>query len=111
MRPDERRAGENEVLYREVNERVRGLNEHFGLDDPDGLVDFVCECAALECAERIRLTIEEYEELRDNPIRFAVRHGHERLDVEDVVEQRERYTVVEKHPGAPAELAAEEDPR
>jgi hypothetical protein len=109
MRPDERRAGENEVLYREVNERVRELNERFGLDHD--LVDFVCECARLDCSERIRLTVPEYERLRDSPIRFAIVLGHDQPEIESVVEENERFAVVEKHAGGPAELAAEEDPR
>jgi hypothetical protein len=109
MRPDERRAGENEVLYREVNERVRDLNEQFGIDHD--LVDFVCECAQLDCSERIRLTVPEYERLRESPIRFAIRRGHEQPEIESVVEETDRYAVVEKHDGGPAELAEEEDPR
>jgi hypothetical protein len=110
MRPDERRAGENEALYREVNERVRDLNQHFGLDEEE-LVDFVCECAQLDCTERIRLTTAEYERLRESALRFAVLPGHERVDIETVIEATRRFNVVEKHPGGPAALAAEQDPR
>ena len=109
MRADERRAGENEVLYREVNERVRDLSQQFGVEDD--LVDFVCECAQLECSERIRLTLDEYERLRANPVRFAVLPGHEQSGIESVVEENERFAIVEKHAGELAELAADEDPR
>jgi hypothetical protein len=103
------RLGENEVLYREVNERVRELQEDFGLTDER--VDFVCECAMLDCNERITLSIGEYEHVRADPARFALKPGHQVPDVESVVEEHDGYVVIEKHPGGPAELAAAEDPR
>ena len=65
----ERRLGENEILYREVNERVRELSDEFGLAEEP--VDFVCECARLECAERIRMTVAEYDTFA--PIRRSSR--------------------------------------
>jgi hypothetical protein len=108
VNPRERRLGENEVLYREVNERVLELQEDFGLADER--VEFVCECGNIECSDRISLNIREYEHVRDHPARFAVKPGHEIEDVEDVVEEHDGYVIVEKTGGG-AELAAEEDPR
>jgi hypothetical protein len=93
MNDRERRLGENEVLYREVNERVRELHEGFGFDDQ--LIEFVCECARLECVERIRLTPAEYEHIRANGRCFALLEGHEELEVEVVVDRTERFVVVE----------------
>jgi hypothetical protein len=109
MNGRERRLGENEVLYREVNERVRELHDSFGLDDQ--LIEFVCECARVECTERIRLTPAEYEHVRESGRRFALVDGHETPEVEEVVERGERFSVVEKRPGGPADLAESEDPR
>jgi hypothetical protein len=105
----ERRLGENEALYREVNERVRDLEEQFGLDRE--YLKFVCECAQLECMERIQLTAAEYEHVRSEPELFALKHGHEMPDVESVVEENPRFIVVRKHEGGPAELARARDPR
>jgi len=109
MTDRERRLGENEVLYREVNERVRELHDDFGLDEQ--LIEFVCECARLSCTERIRLTPGEYEHVRASGRRFALVDGHEVPDLEAVVERSERFVVVEKHPGGPAEVAERSDPR
>ena len=39
----ERRLGLNEALFREVNERLRGLNEAFG--EVTNRMELVCECA------------------------------------------------------------------
>jgi hypothetical protein len=99
----------NEALFREVNERVKTINQGFGEPLPE--TDFVCECGLDSCTERVRMTLDAYEELRSNPTRFAVRPGHELPDVETVVEEHGDYVVVEKHPGGPAELATETDPR
>lgn len=103
------RLGQNEAVYREVNERVLGINERFGIDDDR--VSFICECGQLACTERIDLTVAEYEAVRSSPVRFALVPGHDDPTVETVVEQNERFAVVEKLPGGPAELAAAEDPR
>jgi hypothetical protein len=99
----ERRIGANEVLYREVNERVRDLNEEFGLTDE--AVEFVCECGQADCMERIRMTVREYEHVRSDPATFAVRPGHVFPEVEYVVEEHDGYVVLRKREGGPAEFA------
>ena len=104
-----RKIGENEALFRDVNERVKDVSDGFGvvLDD----IELVCECGNLDCVERIHLDVRAYEELRADPALFAVRPGHEIPDTEDIVSTGGDYLVVRKKPGGPAELAAELDPR
>ncbi|MDQ3822035.1 MAG: hypothetical protein M3321_02200 [Actinomycetota bacterium] len=104
------RAGRNQALYREVNERVQQINEAFDSILPLG--DWICECAKEQCTERLALTHEEYELLRADGTRFAVLpdDSHVFADVELVVERHERYWVVEKV-GVAAEVAARIDPR
>jgi hypothetical protein len=103
------RIGLNEALFREVNERVRSINEGFGgrLEE----AEFVCECGETTCTERVRLKLTDYEELRADATHFAVKEGHEIPDVETVVKRCEGYVVVEKRPGAPAVVARDTDPR
>ena len=105
----ERRIGENEILFREVNERVEALNEAFNA--VTDRVSIVCECGRIDCVDRISMTLTAYEEVRREPTTFAVVPGHEIPDVESVVAEGEGYVVVRKDPGAVARLAAEEDPR
>jgi hypothetical protein len=102
-----RRVGLNEALFREVNERLEEVGESFGLDS----LDLICECSEIDCAERITVSIPEYEALRSNPRLFAVAPGHEVDDVEEVVERRERYDVILKREGPPARIAEQTDPR
>lgn len=108
---DERgkRLGKNEVLFREVNERLRELGEGFSLVSEGG--DFVCECANSSCTEHVRMPLQAYEEIRAEPTRFFVVKGHEEPDYERVIEEREQYLVVEKLPGGPAGVAIRDDPR
>ena len=109
MDPRERRLGENEALFRHVNERIREIGEGFSLVATH--TDFVCECADPKCTEKISMTLEEYEAVRAEGDLFVIRDGHDVPDVESIVETTEGYAVVRKHPGDPAELAEELDPR
>jgi hypothetical protein len=105
----ERRIGENEILYRAVNERIEGLNQTFGVVTESMVA--VCECGDGSCAEQIGLDVATYERIRSDPALFVVRPGHEEPDIEAVVERTDTYHVVRKRPGGPAELAAKKDPR
>jgi hypothetical protein len=92
----QRRARENQSLFRAVNDRIKELNEVFDAFTPYG--EWTCECDRLLCIERIRLTVGEYERLRQNPNRFAVAPDDEHVnrEVERVVDRTDRYWVVEK---------------
>lgn len=103
-RRDERIA-KNEVVFREVNERVRDL-----IPAEDGAVDFLCECGDENCVDQVRLTPDEYERVRRDPVQFFVKPGHEILDVEDVVEEHERFFLVRKHAEEQV-IARRADPR
>jgi hypothetical protein len=100
-----RRIGENEALYRSVNEKIGGLNETFGVVAESMAV--VCECGQLECTEQITLDIPLYERVRSDPTLFVVLPGHEEPDVETIVEEHDGFSVIRKDPGGPAELARE----
>jgi hypothetical protein len=101
------RLGANESVFREINE---GIERGQWPGEEESPVSFRCECARLGCNELIELSIREYEGVRSNPRRFMVLPGHERLDVEIVVERRPGYFVVEKLDQA-GERAVETDPR
>jgi hypothetical protein len=104
-----RRIGENEALYRSINEKIEDLNASFGMVAESMAV--VCECGQLECAQQIDLEIPTYERVRSDPELFVVVPGHEIPDVETVVEEQSNFSVVRKAPGVPAEVARKTDPR
>jgi hypothetical protein len=105
----ERRIGLNEAVFRQVNERIEGLNRAFGAITET--MQVICECGDANCAEQITMDIPSYEELRRDPTRFAVVPGHVAGEVERVVERHDAYDVVEKDEGPPAEIAERTDPR
>jgi hypothetical protein len=104
-----KRVVENEILFRDVNERLKGVSEGFGDVLPE--FDIICECGDAACTQRISMTLDEYEQLRADAKQFAVRPGHEFLDIETIVGDHGGYLVVRKAAGRAAELARESDPR
>jgi hypothetical protein len=56
------RAAEIQRLFREVNERIRDLNERPAWQIDRG--DWICECEDDTCFERIQIALTEYERLR-----------------------------------------------
>jgi hypothetical protein len=105
----ERRLGLNEAMFREVNERVEGMNRTFA--SVTGSFDIFCECSDASCTERITVPKDVYEQVRGEPTHFLIRAGHEDPTVEDVVETHGEFVVVEKQ-GVEVERVAEQtDPR
>jgi len=105
--PDLRRVALAEVANRAANEQIDPAPEA-GWDL--GLVPRACECGNSACEATVRLTVAEYEQIRENACRFAIVHEHLVPAAERVVEQHPRYTVVEKVAVAAA-IAEAHDPR
>ncbi|HEX2084751.1 MAG TPA: hypothetical protein VHF89_03640 [Solirubrobacteraceae bacterium] len=103
-----RRIAENESRFREINERLR--SDLRALPDDADPIPFVCECGRVDCADSVRLTLEEYETIRASSLDFVVVPGHQAPDVEDVVDLHEHYARVRKHPEA-APIVRASDPR
>ena len=99
------RVGRNEALFRRVNEQIETLNESLG--SFAGSMTWVCECGDADCIEQIELTPAEYDRVRSDDALFVVKPSHELTDVESVVEANDRYSIVRKREGGPAELARE----
>ena len=103
------RIGENEALFRSVNEQVRGLSDAWAVQDDT--IRIVCECGTASCVEQIELHAAEYERIRAEAALFAIRPGHEAPDVEEVVARNDRYWTLRKLPGLPERLADDTNPR
>src|ERR1044071_220371 len=106
MTEHDRRRGQNESLFRSINEQIERLE----LDNGTRYVDFICECSSARCMEVIHATREEYEQVRASSTEFMVAVGHEAPDIEEVVGRHGRFNVVEKH-GEAAVVAEQTDPR
>ena len=110
MDESRRRRAENEAVFREVNERIEGLQRTFAVSQGEDL-HIVCECDRLDCNLGLDVSVEVYERTRQDSARFLVSPGHEDDDVEDVVDSGGDYVIVRKKPGEPQRVAAETDPR
>lgn len=108
MDPRQRRLAENEMIFREVNERVRAIASAHG--DDDHVYEFYCECSNADCTFQVRAGLTDYEAVRAEPARFLIAPKHELPEIEVVVERSDEWWVVEKV-GEAAELAEELDPR
>jgi hypothetical protein len=90
----ELRAAQNQLLSRSVDHRVKQLGETTGGAQAE--LDFACECADERCVERIRLSLLQFLAIDSEDNRFIVLRGHEDLDVEDVIAERDCFLVVSK---------------
>ena len=110
MSENERRKALNEVVFREVNERIEALQATFAVTEGVPL-NLVCECDRLGCADQLSVQVETYEKVRSDATLFFVRPGHEDDTVEDVVDTGGDYMIVRKRPGDPQDIAELTDPR
>ncbi len=101
------RLGANEAVFRQVNE---GIERGQWPGEEDSPISFRCECAQLGCNELLELSVNGYESVRANPRRFIVVPGHQRPDIEHVIDVRPGYVIVEKRDQA-GTVAEETDPR
>jgi hypothetical protein len=106
MTEQNRRRGENEALFRALNEQIERLET----DNGNRYLDFVCECSSPACMKVVHATREEYEQVRATSTEFIIAVGHEQSDIEDVIERHGRFNVVEKR-GEAAAVAEQTDPR
>jgi hypothetical protein len=97
----------NESAARDINERLEDAHP----TEPGRYIRMVCECGREVCDRVIAITPAEYEQIRSDPIQFAVVHDHVIGDIERVVFETDRFAVVAKREGIPAEVAVQEDPR
>src|SRR4051794_22064701 len=72
------RIAENQSAFRAANEGIERGAERAAIFDP---IPFICECPRRRCTEIARLTLDQYEDVRVNPVRFFTIPGHQDLAV------------------------------
>jgi hypothetical protein len=103
----EARKARTEAAFREVNERIAENAERFEA----GSTEFICECGDPQCTERVEVEIEEYERVRADGATFLLAPGHGDRSIEQVVEHRGRFVVVEKVQATARALVRRLNPR
>jgi hypothetical protein len=101
------RIAKTEALFRDVNERIAEASERLDTDE----AEFMCECADPQCAERLEVPIDEYEDVRSDGTQFLLDPEHVEPEVERIVRERNGYAVVKKVDAVVARLVRRLDPR
>jgi hypothetical protein len=109
MDPREERLAKNEIIFRDVNERIKDAADAAAIRD-DRNLGFLCECSNVDCTLRLRVAISDYERTRSESAQFIVALGHELPEIERVVFVGDEFQIVRKE-GTAAVLAEERDPR
>jgi hypothetical protein len=87
------RAARNEEVFRDVNERIEEGAERHRVEAP---LRFHCECGRASCVETIDVRPAEYESVVRERFHFMLIPGHEDPEIEQVVERRDSFLIVEK---------------
>lgn len=105
-----RRIAENEARFRDANEKIEAAFER--LEPNAQTAPFVCECGRPDCFQIIRLTLAEYELVREHPRHFACAPGHHMIGegLGRVVQEYSTFVITEKT-GVAGAVATERDPR
>jgi hypothetical protein len=97
---DVERNARAQVIYREVNDRIREMDESFRSLDQTVVI---CECGR-GCAERIEVPVDEYDRVRRESTQFFVTPPHFASEVDRVIEDHGPWLLVEAV-GVAAEIA------
>ena len=91
----EDRIARNNATFRDANEHIGAAAGAYGIDAP---VPFICECADACCSEIVRMTLEEYEEVRADSRHFLNIPGHQAAGggAAEIVAEQNGYVIIEK---------------
>ena len=105
----EERIAKNDAAFREANEKIERTAADSDLQEA---VPFLCECADVECTEIVRLSLDDYREVRSEAKHFINAPGHHVAahGAARVIAERDGYEIVEKL-GRAAEIAEDLDTR
>ena len=89
----------NQIAFRSANE---ALSKHFPPHDERSLdpYPFLCECGDRSCTRVIEVPLKVYAATRSHATRFLVLPGHTDPTLETIVDEADRYEIIEKHGSA-----------
>jgi hypothetical protein len=108
MDPRAERVAKNEASHRELNEQIE---MSYGSRSEDAYMDVVCECGQRVCDVFLKVTRDEYEKVRADPRQFLIFRDHRDAEIDILVSDFDRFMVVAKREGEPAQVSEQTDPR
>ena len=99
------RIAQNDAVFRSANEAIAETADENSVHGP---IPLICECAEPTCTEIVRLTLDEYRQVRSDPRHFINALGHEAAarGWGEVIAEKPGYVVVAKI-GRSAEVVAD----
>jgi hypothetical protein len=85
---------QRQEVFRAVNEQIEQLGSTF--EPESSWLILVCECGDAACREHVELPRDVYEDVREDPLRFVIKPGHEMLGSDWIVACEPGYYLVEK---------------
>jgi hypothetical protein len=82
----------NQVVFREVNERIAQITRA----QREQASDFLCECGRDACLLLLQLELNEYEEIRRSEKLFIAAPGHSVDGIDRLFESRDGFDLVEQ---------------
>jgi hypothetical protein len=105
-----RQEATQQARRRDANESIEvsctGTGRHPILDNA-----FLCECGDPRCVRTVYLSLVEYESVRAWPTHFLIAANHENPEVESVVSETDRFTVIATLTGEASKVALRTNPR
>lgn len=94
----QRRLIENELIFKKANLAVKSATDKVfgGIEKQSIPLHFYCECSSMACRQKITMTSDEFNYVRQHPDWCLVLKGHSVGEVEKIVEDKGNYLVVEK---------------
>jgi hypothetical protein len=96
------RTAENEVVLREVNERIAEKTLDLavrGFTSEDETSEYLCACGRPDCDASLKLRLAQVEDAHARDDQFIVAPGHEQPEIEEIAARHDGYSVVRKRPG------------
>lgn len=100
---------ENEARFRDLNEWTCAAHDDADVEHIWEV--YLCECGDASCSDPVTLTRAEYEIVRAEGTHFVLAANHENPELDLVVVEYDRYTIVQKRFGEAARIAYARDPR
>jgi hypothetical protein len=88
---DVERNARMQAVYRDVNERIRAIEESFGRRES---IEVICECGR-GCTDRVEVPVDDYDRARRESTYFFVTASHLAGEVDHVVEDHGSWLLVE----------------
>lgn len=93
------------LLFRMVNEQILTLSEIF---DSDGKRSYICECPDIDCTQGVLVTRAEFASTRERVCCFLIASSHARAELETVVFENDRFSLISTLDSEPFRIAGSE---